>query len=106
MAYHRETRERTEDIIQEIRNIEYLTELNYPNLYSPEGLYEIFRDGIMPVPYLWEGREEFTNAVKWNTSLVKGSINVVNQEGNSIILSDRIKNIIQEKSIARIKENL
>lgn len=106
MAYHRETQERTEDILREIRKIESLIELNYPNPYSPEGLYEIFRDGIMPVPYLWEGCEEFKNAVKWNTSLVRGAIKVIDKDGKPIGPSDRVAGIIRGKSVGRIKELL
>jgi hypothetical protein len=98
MAYHKETHERTNDIIREIKKIELMIDMHYKDPYSPIGLYEIFRDGLLPVPYLWEGRDEFKNAVKWNTSLVKGAVKVVDETGIPINPSVRIAEILREKS--------
>src|SRR5690606_2184694 len=99
MAYHQETVERTNDIVGEVRKIISLIEKHYKSPYSANGLYEIFKDGIMPVPYLWEGRDEFKDAVKWNTTLIDGAIKVVDEKGVPIIPSERIQNILNKKLI-------
>lgn len=106
IAFNKEAIERKEDIIQEVREMERLIELNYINPYSPDGLYQIFKDGILPVPYLWEGREEFKNAVKWNTALVKGSVKVVDENGKPISPSKRISDILAGKALENIKSTL
>lgn len=49
--------------------------------YTPEGLYLIFKSGFLPVPYLWEGRDEFSEAVRWRTRVINGSIKVVDENG-------------------------
>lgn len=97
MAYHPGAIERTEDIIAEIRSVMQLVEKTYEDLYTARGLYEIFKDGIFPVPYLWEGREEFKEAVKWNTSLINGSVKVIDEMGNPIRPIMRITEIVKKK---------
>lgn len=103
IARQREAIERKEDMIEEVRKMERLIDLNYQDPYSPGGLYQIFRDGILPVPYLWEGRDEFSKAVKWNTALVKGAIKVVDENGKPINPSQRVTTILQDKMIENIK---
>ena len=94
IAFHKDAIERKEDIINEVNKIVSLIESAYSSPYSAEGLYKIFKDGIMPVPYLWEGREEFKDAVKWKTALVKGGVKVVDDNGKPISPSERVAAIV------------
>ncbi|MFW6272455.1 MAG: cobalamin-binding protein, partial [bacterium] len=64
-----EVNERVSDIYYEVKNIKEVLESRIDNPYSPEWLYKVFLHGVMPVPYLWEGRGEFKEAVKWKTNL-------------------------------------
>lgn len=98
MAYNLETRERTEDIISELSIVINLLENHYKDLYSPKGLYDVFIDGILPVPYLWEGRQEFKEAVKWNTALINGAIKVIDNNGVAIRPSKRIFDILKNQA--------
>ena len=105
IATQREAIERKEELIHEVREMMTLIELKYPNPYSPEGLYQIFKDGIMPVPYLWEGREEFENAIKWNTALIKGSVKVVDDAGKPISPKQRVAEIVRSKAFKTILDS-
>ncbi len=93
MKNNREVKERSEDIYREVKSIVGLIEKNIPNPYSAEGLYAIFKKGIMPVPYLWEGREEFKEAIRWKTALVDGAVKVIDELGNPINPTQRIEQI-------------
>lgn len=52
--------------------------------YSADGLYRIFAAGFLPVPYLWEEREEFRFAVAWTTGLVDGGVSVIDAYGQPV----------------------
>jgi len=84
---------RTNDLINEIKTIIQIIEKNIPDPYSADGLFTIFKKGVMPVPYLWEGREEFADAVKWETGLFNGGIKVLDKNGKPISPSSRISKI-------------
>lgn len=58
--------------------------------YSPRGFYEIFKAGFLPVPWLWECREQFPEAVRWDTRPVNGAITVVDTDGKPISAADRM----------------
>jgi len=47
----------------------------------------------MPVPYLWSCRDEFKEAVKWNTSLINGGMQVVDELGQPIPFTKRVKEL-------------
>jgi hypothetical protein len=91
MNHSNDVSERTEDLYFEVKSIVTMLEAKIPNLYTPEGFYEVFRSGVFAVPYLWEGREEFAEAVKWKTGLVNGSVQVLDEEGKPIKPSKRLK---------------
>jgi len=97
IAYNAEVQERTADIYHNVINIVYEIEKNITDAYSANGLYTIFKKGIMPAPYLWECRDEFSEVVKWNTDLVHGSIKVVNELGIPIDPIERVKSIFDNK---------
>lgn len=62
-------------------------------VYSKKGLYKIFQMGYFPVPYLWNCREEFPNAVNWQTRYIQGGMALVNEKGEKISIQDRIQSI-------------
>lgn len=81
MIHHSEAEARTNDLYQEVIAMRQLLEKHISNLYTPEGLYQIFSKGILVAPYLWECREEFKEAIKWKTALVDGGVKVVDEKG-------------------------
>lgn len=93
MKHNKEVQQRTLDLVNEVKSIRKILELCVPDLYSVEGLYSIFQKGIFPVPYLWEGLDEFRDAVKWNTALIDGGVKVVDDLGLPIRPADRIQMI-------------
>ncbi|MBE0639811.1 MAG: cobalamin-binding protein, partial [Bacteroidales bacterium] len=94
MMHHTEAAARTNDLYQEVKAMRQLLEKYIPNLYSPEGLYQVFSKGILVAPYLWECRDEFKEAIKWKTALVDGGVKVVDQKGLPVKPSERIKMIL------------
>lgn len=96
LALSKEVTERTRDIVQETKTVIALIEKYIDDPYTPIGLYEIFKRGVMPVPYLWEARNEFMKAVSWNTALSDGGIKVVDKNNKPITPSIRIKSIFRE----------
>ncbi|NTU70196.1 cobalamin-binding protein, partial [bacterium] len=93
MIHNKEVQERTLDIYSEVKYVVKLIEQNINEPYTPEGLYQIFQKGILTAPYLWECREEFKNAIKWKTGLVKGGVQVIDEYGKPIKPSVRVKKI-------------
>jgi hypothetical protein len=93
---------RMNEIIFEVKEVIKLIEKNIDNPYTPDGLYEIFKLGIMPVPYLWEGKEEFKEAIKWKTSFINGGIKVVNELNKEIKPSERVRGIFFSKNIGKL----
>lgn len=82
---------RTKELLSEARIVLQAIEEVIRNPYTAEGLYQTFAMGFLPVPYLWECREEFAKAVHWQTRLIRGSVKVVDQRGMPIPASERIK---------------
>ena len=68
---------------------------------SAEGLYQIFAAGFLPVPYLWEGREEFPKAVAWRTQLINGGVQVVDEQNRPIPPAHRAQAVIAMLDRAR-----
>lgn len=66
-------------------------EASVPEPYGPEGLYRIMAQGFLPVPYLWERRDEFRHACSWRTAMVRGGMKVVDDTGAPISPTDRIE---------------
>jgi len=84
-----ETEDLYQDASQMIKDIERTT----PDLYSSEGLFSIFRRGYLPVPYLWEERERFLQAIDWETKIIHGGVYVVDAAGKKIPMQKRLEKI-------------
>ena len=85
---------RTLDLYHQVKSMRLLMEKHIPNLYTPGGLYQAFKKGILVAPYLWECRDEFKKAIKWKTALVDGGIKVVDKNGNPVSPLDRVKHAL------------
>ncbi|MFW6140483.1 MAG: cobalamin-binding protein [Acidobacteriota bacterium] len=85
----------TQELYEESKTMIDHMEKNIKNLYSSEGLFKVFKSGYFPVPYLWERREEFSNAAKWKTKLIKGGIQVVDEYGAKMPVDKRLAHIHQ-----------
>ncbi len=81
MLHHTEVEERTRELYHGVKETVRTLEQRIPDLYSAQGLYEVFRRGVFAVPYLWEGRDEFKEAVRWKTGLVNGGVQVLDEQG-------------------------
>jgi hypothetical protein len=89
----KEVKNRTRNLYIAAKEIKKIIETNIKDPYTPYGLYEIFKKGVLTAPYLWEGREEFKNANQWKTGLYSGGIYVLDDKGKPMDPITRIKNL-------------
>lgn len=101
MTKHPEVESRSQELMEGARAVLDAAEAHIPDLYSPEGLYRVFAEGFLPVPYLWECRAEFPKAVRWQTSAVRGSVVVVRDDGRPMSVSDRLSATLADLSQTR-----
>ncbi|NIA08046.1 MAG: cobalamin-binding protein [Actinobacteria bacterium] len=68
--------ERMSFLIQGARDVLATIEecVDFP--YTPQGLYDIFRLGFLPVPQLMYCRDDFPEAVRWSTKARNGRVDV------------------------------
>ena len=59
----------------------------------------MFAAGFLPVPHLWECREELAGAVGWRTRLIRGAVRLVDESGIPLSSRRRI-----EKARANLAE--
>jgi hypothetical protein len=95
MSKHPEVKQRTEELLTDVRSVLRYIESAIPEPYTADGLYRIFAAGFLPVPYLWECRDEFERAVQWQTRIVKGSVKVVDNNERVISPSVRAQEIAE-----------
>ena len=96
MTDHVEVRLRMADLLEQARTIIAAIELNVPDPYSAGGFYRIFADGFLPVPYLWECRQDFIKATQWRTKALGGAIKVVDETGAVISAADRVRFLLDQ----------
>jgi hypothetical protein len=101
MVRNLEVMDRTEFLSSEARILIHAIESSIDQPYSAEGLYEVMASGYFPLPYLWECREEFAEAVAWRTQLYEGGVRTVDAEGKPICASDRAAVIATRRSHGR-----
>lgn len=97
MSQNDDVANRTEQLIKKVTHLVNAIESHIPNPYSAEGFYIIFASGFMPTPYIWAEKEEFQFATHWRTKPIKGGVQVVDQDGQTVsaqqIADFAIKNI-------------
>jgi len=85
---------RTDALISESRAVIQAIETSVPDPWTPAGLYRIFAAGFLPVPYLWECRDEFPRAIDWRTRLVRGAMRLVDENGVPLSAMQRVERVI------------
>ena len=93
MASHPDVAARTAELLAESRTVLRAIEAAVPNPYTAEGLYRVFALGFLPVPYLWACRDEFRDALRWPTRLVRGAMKVVADDGTPLAAEERMRRI-------------
>lgn len=101
MTEHPDVKMRTEELLSEARTIIHAIEAVIRHPYTAEGLYQAFTMGFLPVPYLWECREEFAEATRWQTRLVRGGVRVVNDSGAPVSAEERVAAVPRFESSSR-----
>ncbi len=101
MTHHPEVMHRTDELLGEARVVIDGIERSIPQAYSAEGLYRIFAAGFLPVPYLWECRDEFRRAVEWKTRVIHGAVKVVDEHGMPVSAADRVRRTLSGMESAR-----
>jgi hypothetical protein len=81
---------RAELLTSESLSVINAIESSVPDPWSPAGLERIFSAGFLPVPYLWECREDHPGAVDWRTRLVRGSMRLVDESGAPLAAAARV----------------
>lgn len=94
MAFNRDVSDRVEDMYDEAKQSILILENYIPNLYSAEGLYQVFKQGFFPVPYMIDNLGKYSEATNWSTAIKNGGIRVVDEKGNIIRTPQRYKKII------------
>jgi hypothetical protein len=90
----KDVNERTDDIYWEVKRTVDLIKKKIPNLFNADGLYKVFQKGIFVVPYLWEGRDEFKNAVNYKTGIFDGGVFVLDENGSPVKLYNRVHDLL------------
>jgi hypothetical protein len=96
MAYNKDVLSRETYLFNEATELIKGMEKSIPDLYSANGLYKAFAAGFLVTPYLWEGKDEFKNAIKWKTSLIKGSVKTVDNNGNHLKVKKRLEFVMED----------
>ena len=96
MAFNRDVSIRYESLKSEALESIKLLEKFFPNLYTAVGLYEVFENGFLPVPYLMDPMRKYHKATKWQTALKDGGIKVVDEKGNPIYTPNRYQDIMSK----------
>lgn len=91
MARNADVLARTVELLGQARAVIQNIETHIAQPYTVEGLYQVFADGFLPIPYLWECKEEFKRAIGWQTRLIHGSVKVVDPHGIPIPISKRLR---------------
>ncbi|MFB3890842.1 MAG: cobalamin-binding protein [Phycisphaerae bacterium] len=91
MSRHPDVAERTEQLVAQARTVLAFIKSTVPGPFTPEGLYQVFAAGFLPVPYLWECRQEFKPAVCWQTRVIGGSVKVVDERGVPMPVIERMR---------------
>ncbi|NMG64455.1 cobalamin-binding protein [Azoarcus indigens] len=80
---------RAQQLLAGAQSVLAVIEREIADPYTVDGLYRIFAAGFLPVPYLWEGKDEFRFATAWETALVDGGVSVVDARGVPVPPAER-----------------
>ncbi|MCK4699647.1 MAG: hypothetical protein KAT38_04920, partial [Bacteroidales bacterium] len=95
MNEHQGVNRRMLYLISEAEIVINTIEITIKNTYTPQGFYDIFKMGFLPVPQLMYCRDEFPEAMKWNTKLRNGGVDIY-FEDKIISAKDRMNLLIRK----------
>ncbi|MCD6336073.1 MAG: cobalamin-binding protein [Candidatus Latescibacteria bacterium] len=95
LSGHPDVAERMQELIQGASEVLTTIENGFANPYSPHGFYEIFKAGFLPVPQLMGCREEFPEAVRWQTRMRNGRVDIY-EDGKIVSPTKRMRFIKEE----------
>jgi hypothetical protein len=87
MSTDRDVMERKEYLLSGARLVLSTIDRRIKNPYTPEGLYDIFSAGFLPVPQLSYCRNDFPEAIRWKTKIRNGCVDIY--DGENIILPEK-----------------
>lgn len=94
MKYDRDVQERYVQLLDEARDAIQILERTFPNLYTPEGFFNVFKEGFLAVPYLVDQQHKYPKATMWKTAIKNGGICVIDDDGCTLNTSRRYNKII------------
>ena len=74
-------------------------ETDIKDTYTPQGFYDIYKMGFLPVPQLMYCREEFPEAVRWNTKIRNGEVDIY-LDNKKISAMDRM-NLLRRRNFKK-----
>lgn len=89
-----EVAERTEALYRDAEAVLQVIHREFPDPYNAEDLYRVFAAGFLPVPYLWECRDEFAAATLWKTDIKGGGVKVVDEQGEPVLAAKRAEEAV------------
>ncbi len=101
MNKNQDVNKRMLHLISEAKIVINTIETNIKDTYTPQGFYDIFKMGFLPVPQLMYCREEFPEAIKWNTKLRNGIVDIYLDD--KIISAKERMNLIIRRNIRNDK---
>jgi len=93
MAYDANVLERTNELYAEAKDAILYLEKRFPDLYTPQRFYQLFKDGFFPVPYLIDDAQEFSKAKAYATAIKNGGIRVVDDNGRVVSTVKRYESL-------------
>ncbi|MGI6579587.1 MAG: cobalamin-binding protein [Saccharofermentanales bacterium] len=94
MSRNPEVKQREQELYANSRILLKTLEDNIRDLYTPEGFFLAFAAGFFPVPYLWGEQDKFSSAIDWQTKIIRGSMQVVDEKGVALDMSERMNQAI------------
>jgi hypothetical protein len=86
--------ERMSCLIQGARDVLATIDECVDSPHTPQGLYDIFRLGFLPVPQLMYCRDEFPEAVRWSTRVRNGRVDVYEND-KALLPRERMSQITE-----------
>lgn len=95
MSKHPDVKKRMNFLIEEAKTVLNTIENCINDPYSPQGFYNIFKMGFLPAPQLMYCREEFPEAIRWQTKIKNGGVDIY-EDGKIIPARERMYFIKKE----------
>ena len=101
MSKNPDVKQREQELYMNSCRLLKTLEDNIKDLYTPEGFFLAFAAGFFPVPYLWGEQDKFSLAIDWQTKIIRGSMQVVDENGVALEMSQRMNQAIENLKQAK-----